>query len=49
MAKSYDSNHPRVKGDVGMAGVAIDTVEDMKVLFKDIPLDKVRAPPFSIM
>jgi len=39
--RGYDSNHPRVKGDVGMAGVAIDTVEDMKILFKDIPLDKV--------
>jgi len=39
--RGYDSNHPRVKGDVGMAGVAIDTVEDMKMLFKDIPLDQV--------
>eukprot|EP01104_Vermistella_antarctica_P007696 TRINITY_DN1889_c0_g1_i1.p1 TRINITY_DN1889_c0_g1~~TRINITY_DN1889_c0_g1_i1.p1 ORF type:complete len:756 (+),score=202.65 TRINITY_DN1889_c0_g1_i1:89-2356(+) len=39
--RGYDSNHPRVKGDVGMAGVAIDTVEDMKVLFDSIPLDKV--------
>ncbi len=36
--RGYDSDHPRVKGDVGMAGVAIDTVEDMKVLFQDIPL-----------
>ena len=39
--RGYDSDHPRVVGDVGMAGVAIDSVEDMKVLFKDIPLDKV--------
>ena len=38
---SYDSDHPRVSGDVGMAGVAIDTAEDMKILFKDIPLGKV--------
>ena len=38
---SYDSDNPRVRGDVGMAGVAIDTVEDMKVLFDDIPLDKM--------
>jgi len=37
----YDSDNPRVRGDVGMAGVAIDTVEDMKVLFDDIPLDKM--------
>jgi methylmalonyl-CoA mutase len=39
--RGYDSDHPRVVGDVGKAGVAIDTVEDMKLLFKDIPLDKV--------
>jgi len=39
--RGYDSDHPRVKGDVGKAGVAIDTVEDMKVLFEDIPLDKM--------
>ncbi|KAL7697129.1 methylmalonyl-coenzyme a mutase [Lotmaria passim] len=39
--RGYDSDHPRVAGDVGMAGVAVDTVEDMKLLFKDIPLDKV--------
>lgn len=39
--RGYDSDHPRVVGDVGMAGVAIDSVEDMKMLFKDIPLDKV--------
>ncbi|WP_419172825.1 methylmalonyl-CoA mutase [Halobacteriovorax sp.] len=39
--RGYDSDHPRVKGDVGKAGVAIDTVEDMKVLFDGIPLDKV--------
>ncbi len=37
--RGYDSDHPRVRGDVGMAGVAIDTVEDMKVLFDQIPLD----------
>lgn len=36
--RGYDSDHPRVKGDVGMAGVAIDTVEDMKRLFEGIPL-----------
>ena len=39
--RGYDSDHPRVVGDVGMAGVAIDTVEDMKKLFDGIPLDKV--------
>ncbi len=39
--RGYDSNHPRVVGDIGKAGVAIDTVEDMKVLFDQIPLDKV--------
>jgi methylmalonyl-CoA mutase len=39
--RGYDSDHPRVPGDVGMAGVAIDSVEDMKILFNDIPLDKV--------
>mmetsp|Transcript_39758 Transcript_39758/g.68173 ORF Transcript_39758/g.68173 Transcript_39758/m.68173 type:complete len:743 (-) Transcript_39758:38-2266(-) len=39
--RGYDSDHPRVSGDVGMAGVAIDTVEDMKILFNDIPLDQV--------
>jgi methylmalonyl-CoA mutase len=39
--RGYDSDHPRVSGDVGKAGVAIDTVEDMKRLFKDIPLDQV--------
>lgn len=37
--RGYDSDNPRVVGDVGMAGVAIDSVEDMKILFKDIPLD----------
>lgn len=37
----YDSDHPRVEGDVGMAGVAIDSVEDMKILFGGIPLDKM--------
>jgi methylmalonyl-CoA mutase len=39
--RGYDSDHPRVGGDVGKAGVAIDSVEDMKVLFDGIPLDKV--------
>ena len=39
--RGYDSDHPRVEGDVGKAGVAIDTVEDMKILFADIPLDKM--------
>ena len=39
--RGYDSDHPRVVGDVGKAGVAIDSVEDMKILFRDIPLDKV--------
>ena len=39
--RGYDSNHPRVAGDVGMAGVAIDTVEDMKILFDGIPLDRM--------
>ncbi len=39
--RGYDSDHPRVTGDVGAAGVAIDSVEDMKILFKDIPLDQV--------
>ena len=37
----YDSDNPRVSGDVGMAGVAIDSVEDMKILFDQIPLDKM--------
>lgn len=39
--RGYDSDHPRVAGDVGAAGVAIDTVEDMKILFNEIPLDQV--------
>ena len=39
--RGYDSDHPRVTGDVGKAGVAIDTVEDMKILFDGIPLDKM--------
>ena len=39
--RGYDSDHPRVKGDVGMAGVAIDSVEDMKILFDQIPLDQM--------
>ena len=39
--RGYDSDHPRVKGDIGMAGVAIDTIEDMRLLFDQIPLDKM--------
>jgi len=39
--RGYDSDHPRVTGDVGKAGVAIDSVEDMKILFDQIPLDQV--------
>jgi methylmalonyl-CoA mutase len=39
--RGYDSDHPRVVGDVGKAGVAIDSVEDMKVLFDQVPLDKM--------
>jgi methylmalonyl-CoA mutase len=39
--RGYDSDHPRVTGDVGKAGVAIDTVEDMKILFDGIPLDTI--------
>ena len=39
--RGYDSDHPRVIGDVGKAGVAIDTIEDMKILFKDIPLEEM--------
>lgn len=39
--RGYDSDHPRVKGDVGKAGVAIDSVLDMKILFDQIPLDKM--------
>ncbi|WP_319523304.1 methylmalonyl-CoA mutase [uncultured Desulfosarcina sp.] len=39
--RGYDSDHPRVMGDVGKAGVAIDSIEDMKVLFDQIPLDKM--------
>ncbi len=39
--RGYDSDHPRVKGDVGMAGVAIDSIMDMRILFKDIPLDQM--------
>jgi methylmalonyl-CoA mutase len=38
--RGYDSDHPRVEGDVGKAGVAVDTVEDMKILFDGIPLDR---------
>ncbi|MBS3755909.1 MAG: methylmalonyl-CoA mutase [Desulfobacterales bacterium] len=39
--RGYDSDHPRVIGDVGKAGVPVDTVEDMKILFDEIPLDKM--------
>src|SRR6059058_2937033 len=39
--RGYDSDHPRVKGDVGMAGVAIDSILDMRTLFSGIPLDKM--------
>jgi methylmalonyl-CoA mutase len=39
--RGYDSDHERVKGDVGMAGVAIDSIEDMKILFDEIPLNKI--------
>ena len=39
--RGYDSDHPRVEGDVGKAGVAIDSVEDMKILFDGIPLDQI--------
>src|SRR5487761_1772134 len=39
--RGYDSDHPRVVGDVGLAGVAIDSVEDMKILFGGIPLDRI--------
>jgi methylmalonyl-CoA mutase len=39
--RGYDSDHPRVVGDVGKAGVAIDSIEDMKILFDSIPLDRV--------
>ena len=39
--RGYDSDHPRVQGDVGKAGVAIDSVEDMKILFDGIPLDQM--------
>src|SRR4029078_13442616 len=39
--RGYDSDHERVIGDVGKAGVAIDSVEDMKILFDGIPLEKV--------
>src|SRR5512145_3072041 len=38
--RGYDSDHPRVKGDVGMAGVAIDSIYDMRILFDGIPLDR---------
>ena len=39
--RGYDSDHPRVKGDVGMAGVAIDSILDMRILFQGIPLDQM--------
>ena len=43
--RGYDSDNPRVVGDVGMAGVAIDSIEDMHALFDGIPLGKARRPP----
>ena len=39
--RGYDSDHPRVTGDIGKAGVAVDTIEDMKILFDQIPLDQM--------
>ncbi len=39
--RGYDSDHPRVEGDVGKAGVAVDSILDMEILFKDIPLDQM--------
>ncbi|MFM2094609.1 MAG: Methylmalonyl-CoA mutase large subunit [Planctomycetota bacterium] len=39
--RGYDSDHPRVSGDVGMAGVAIDSIDDMRILFQEIPLDRM--------
>lgn len=39
--RGYDSDHPRVMGDVGMAGVAVDSILDMRILFDEIPLDKI--------
>ncbi|MEM8934666.1 MAG: methylmalonyl-CoA mutase family protein, partial [Acidobacteriota bacterium] len=39
--RGYDSDHPRVEGDVGMAGVAIDSIADMRILFDRIPLDRM--------
>jgi methylmalonyl-CoA mutase len=39
--RGYDSDHPRVAGDVGMAGVAVDSIEDMRILFDGIPLDRM--------
>jgi methylmalonyl-CoA mutase len=42
--RGYDSDHPRVKGDVGKAGVAVDSVEDMKILFDGIDWAKCRFP-----
>src|SRR5437763_11599846 len=39
--RGYDSDHPRVQGDVGMAGVAIDSIYDMRTLFDGIPLDRM--------
>jgi len=45
--RGYDSDHERVAADVGKAGVAIDTVEDMKILFDGIPLDSMRFPAIT--
>jgi methylmalonyl-CoA mutase N-terminal domain/subunit len=41
--RGYDSDHPRVVGDVGKAGVAVDSILDMKILFDGIPLDRCRS------
>ena len=47
--RGYDSDHERVYGDVGKAGVAIDSVEDMKILFEGIPLDKMSVSMLSLI
>ena len=45
--RGYDSDHPRVVADVGNAGVAIDSIEDMNLLFDGIPLDQMSVSMFS--
>ena len=47
--RGYDSDHPRVKGDVGMAGVAIDSILDMRILFNGIPLDQMSVDRKSVV